>query len=220
MSEKIGTLPIKWLNDANGDKFFPVTNTKSVIDDEGVGLDVIIGSLENRENNNGILSIQKNGTTIGTFGADEAKNKSVDIPVPVELNDLSDVTITRPAFNDILVYNDKKGIESFVNTSIDADFIPDGLSKKMMTTAERTKLSGIAAGAEVNVQSDWNQTTTTADDFIKNKPVLATVATSGSYDDLTDKPVLATVATSGSYDDLTDKPDMTAIIIRTWSNTQ
>jgi len=33
-------------------------------------------------------------------------------------------------------------------------------------------------------------------------PTLATVATTGSYDDLTDKPTLF----SGSYDDLTDKP--------------
>ena len=31
------------------------------------------------------------------------------------------------------------------------------------------------AGAEVNVQSDWNQTTTTADDYIKNKPTIPTV---------------------------------------------
>jgi hypothetical protein len=37
-------------------------------------------------------------------------------------------------------------------------------------------------------------------------PLLATVATSGSYTDLTDKPALATVATSGSYNDLIDKP--------------
>ena len=35
---------------------------------------------------------------------------------------------------------------------------------------------------------------------------LATVATSGSYNDLNDKPTLATVATSGSYNDLIDKP--------------
>lgn len=45
-----------------------------------------------------------------------------------------------------------------------------GLSTNDYTTAEKNKLSGIAAGAEVNVQSDWNQTTTTADDYIKNKP--------------------------------------------------
>jgi len=39
------------------------------------------------------------------------------------------------------------------------------------TAAYKTKLDGIATGAEVNVQSDWNQTNTSADDFIKNKPI-------------------------------------------------
>ena len=38
------------------------------------------------------------------------------------------------------------------------------------TTAEKNKLSGIEAGAEANVQSDWEQTNSSADDFIKNKP--------------------------------------------------
>lgn len=38
-----------------------------------------------------------------------------------------------------------------------------------------SKLSGIATGAEVNVQADWNQATNTADDYIKNKPVVFTV---------------------------------------------
>ena len=42
----------------------------------------------------------------------------------------------------------------------------------LMSTADKTKLNGIATGAEVNVQSDWNQTTTTADDYIKNKPTI------------------------------------------------
>ncbi|WP_407447875.1 hypothetical protein [Fibrobacter sp.] len=45
-----------------------------------------------------------------------------------------------------------------------------GLSTNDFTTAEKNKLAGIASGAEVNVQSDWNQVTTTADDYIKNKP--------------------------------------------------
>ena len=60
---------------------------------------------------------------------------------------------------------------------------------------------------------DWND--------VENKPNFATVAESGSYNDLTDKPVipeapdltpyaktadLSTVATSGSYEDLTNKP--------------
>lgn len=45
-----------------------------------------------------------------------------------------------------------------------------GLSSNDYTDAEKTKLSGIAAGAEVNVQSDWQQNDNTKDDYIKNKP--------------------------------------------------
>ena len=62
---------------------------------------------------------------------------------------------------------------------------------------------------------DWND--------VGNKPNFATVAESGSYNDLTDKPIipeapdltpyaktadLSTVATSGSYEDLTNKPNL------------
>lgn len=65
-----------------------------------------------------------------------------------------------------------------------------GLSTNDFTDTLKDKLDGIASGAEVNVQSDWNQTTTTADDYIKNKPSLATVATSGSYADLSGKPTI------------------------------
>ena len=45
-----------------------------------------------------------------------------------------------------------------------------GLSTNDYTTAEKNKLSGIAAGAEVNVQSDWNITDPASDAYIKNKP--------------------------------------------------
>lgn len=38
-----------------------------------------------------------------------------------------------------------------------------------------TKLAGIQSGAEVNVQSDWNQSSSSADDYIKNKPTIPTV---------------------------------------------
>jgi hypothetical protein len=51
-----------------------------------------------------------------------------------------------------------------------------GLSTEDYTTAEKTKLAGIATGAEVNVQANWNQTTTTADDYIRNKPTIPTAA--------------------------------------------
>ena len=38
------------------------------------------------------------------------------------------------------------------------------------TGDEKAKLSSVASGANVNVQADWSQTGTTADDYIKNKP--------------------------------------------------
>ena len=47
-------------------------------------------------------------------------------------------------------------------------------SGKIITDAERTKLEGIATSAEVNVQGDWTQATTSEDDFIKNKPTTIT----------------------------------------------
>lgn len=45
-----------------------------------------------------------------------------------------------------------------------------GLSTNDYTTSEKNKLDGIASGAEVNVQPDWNITDDTNDAFIKNKP--------------------------------------------------
>ena len=45
-----------------------------------------------------------------------------------------------------------------------------GLSTNDFTNALKTKLDGIAAGAEVNVQADWNEIDENSDAFIKNKP--------------------------------------------------
>ena len=41
-----------------------------------------------------------------------------------------------------------------------------------MTGAQVTRLARIAEGAEVNVQSDYTETDTTADSFILNKPTI------------------------------------------------
>lgn len=86
-----------------------------------------------------------------------------------------------------------KPISTATQTALDNKVdkeIGKGLSTNDYTTTEKTKLSGIAEGAEVNVQSDWNQTDNSQDDYIKNKPNLAAVATSGSYTDLNDKPAI------------------------------
>lgn len=84
----------------------------------------------------------------------------------------------------------------------------------------------ISATASQQVQSNWAETDQSSVSYIQNKPDLsiyaesadlATVATTGDYDDLSNKPDLsvyaetadlATVATTGDYDDLTNKPDL------------
>ena len=48
------------------------------------------------------------------------------------------------------------------------------------TAAEKTKLNGIAAGAEVNVQANWNETDSTSDAYIANKPTIDTVMSNSS----------------------------------------
>lgn len=78
----------------------------------------------------------------------------------------------------------------------------------LMLPSDKTKLNGIAAGAEVNVNADWNATE--GDAQILNKPTLATVATSGSYNDLTGKPTIPTVDVNKKYvdDKLATKADL------------
>ena len=45
----------------------------------------------------------------------------------------------------------------------------------LMSAADKTKLDGIASGAEVNVQSDWSVADSSSDAFIKNKPTIPVV---------------------------------------------
>ena len=56
-----------------------------------------------------------------------------------------------------------------------------GLSTEDYTTEEKTKLSGIESGAEVNVQADWNQSDNTKDDYINNKPSIPVISAHSDY---------------------------------------
>ena len=176
----------------------------------------------------------QDGNTLGTA-------QTIDLPLEsVVVNGSYDSTNKKIVLTlqngntiDIPVGDLVSGLQTEItsNNMLDADLVDDSTSTHKFTTAsDISKLAGIESGAEVNVQADWNQTTNTADDYIKNKPNLATVATSGSYTDLSDKPTipaaqvnsdwdassgvsqilnkpnLATVATSGSYNDLSNKP--------------
>lgn len=60
-------------------------------------------------------------------------------------------------------------------------------------------------------QGNWTQTNISSPEYIKNKPSLALVATSGVYSDLSGKPVLSTVALTGLYSDLLSKPTLSPV---------
>lgn len=102
-----------------------------------------------------------------TFNTDAGKN-DINIPLTQIFNSANYYTKTEIDNAGYLTsHQDISGKVDKVNGK--------GLSTEDYTTAEKTKLSGIADGAEVNVQSDWNQSSSSADDYIKNKPAFATI---------------------------------------------
>ena len=96
---------------------------------------------------NATLTIQKNGANVQTFTANATSDKIANITVPTNTSDLT---------------NDSDFVE-------DANYVH---TDNNYTTAEKSKLAGIAAGAEANVQSDWATSDATFDSYIKNKPTI------------------------------------------------
>lgn len=110
-----------------------------------------------------------------------------------------------------------------------------GLSANDYTTAEKNKLFGIATGAEVNVQADWNETNADSDAFIKNKPATndqtPTFIEASARSNISSGEKLSVlfgkikrwfsdfkvVAFTGSYNDLTDVPEEYSLPIATSS---
>ena len=60
----------------------------------------------------------------------------------------------------------------------DSSFVADASyvhTDENYTSTEKSKLSGIAAGAEVNVQANWNESDSSSDAYIQNKPTIPVV---------------------------------------------
>ena len=130
------------------------TDLKSALDDKvdkvtGKGLstndftDTLKTKLDNISSGaqvNVIEVVKRNGTAL------TITDKTVDVTVPTKLSDLT---------NDNYTVTDSEG---YVHT--DNNF----------TDALKNKLDGIASGAEVNVQANWNESDTSSDSYIQNKP--------------------------------------------------
>lgn len=125
------------------------------------------------------------------------------------INEVIEAVTKNITATDISITLDKRNLVTNVVEDIELN-IPASTTALagLMLPADKIKLNGIAAGAEVNVNADWNATE--GDAQILNKPTLATVATSGSYNDLTGKPTIPTVDVNKKYvdDQLATKADL------------
>lgn len=99
---------------------------------------------------------------------DAAATYATKASVPTKTSDLTNDSgyITTASLSG---YATQSAVDALEQAKVDKE-TGKGLSTNDYTTAEKTKLAGIAAGAEVNVQSDWNATS--GDAFIKNKPTI------------------------------------------------
>ena len=164
----------------------------------------------------------QDGNTLGTA-------QTVDLPLEsVVVNGSYDsankkivLTLQNGNTIDIPVGDLISGLQTEItaNNPLSADLVDDtSTTHKFTTAADISKLAGIAAGAEVNVQSNWNETNSSSDAYIQNKPTNVSAFTNDAgylttvgWNDVTGKPTFAAVATSGSYNDLSDKPTIPTI---------
>lgn len=133
------------------------------------------------------------------------------------INEVIEAATKNITATDISITLDKRNLVTNAVENIELDLPASTTALAgLMLPADKIKLNGIAAGAEVNVNADWNATE--GDALILNKPTLATVATSGSYNDLTEKPTIPTVDVNKEYVDTqlatkSDLPDYTVFDI-------
>jgi hypothetical protein len=98
---------------------------------------------------------------------------------------------------------DGSGVLSATDTTY---VVATSTASGLMSSSDKSKLDGIASGAEVNIQSDWNQNDSTADDFIKNKPSIPAAQIQSNWgqtdntklDYIQNKPSIPSAANSGA----------------------
>ena len=109
---------------------------------------------------------------------DADKNKLLEIEPGAEVNVQADWAQTDTSADDYIKNKPANLVQ-------DPDYVH---TDNNFTDGDKSKLGGIESGAEANVQSDWNEADTSADDYIKNKPDLSVYATKAEVaEDLADK---------------------------------
>lgn len=155
----------------------------------------------------GTVTIRQ-GETTQSFNVNDTFDTTIELSDGVtDYNELENTP-------DLSVYAEKATV--YTKTEIDA--LTGQINQQIGTKADQSSLDTHTGNTTVHItaqeRSSWNGKTTMADVEAKGYAVaadLATVATSGSYNDLSNTPNLATVATSGNYSDLNGTPSLATV---------
>lgn len=152
-------------------------------------LDTVFAKKSEVGDKNVIEHVQKNGTEL------TVNNKTVNVTVPTRTSELTNnsgfVTGDSIPTKTSQLTNDSGYITSgdiptkTSQLTNDSNFVSDANyvhTDNNFTTQEKDKLNGIASGAEENVQSNWDETDTSSDSFIQNKPTIPTATSQLSND--------------------------------------
>lgn len=135
----------KKVSDLTNDIVFPVTSVNDQTGD--VHLNIPAAA------NNGTLTIQKNGTTVATFSADQSESVTANINIPTKLSDLTNDAI---AVNDGILTIKKNGVTLGTFTAnqggpTDIDIQIDNYD---LPKASSGTLGGVKIGTNIDVDGN------------------------------------------------------------------
>ena len=161
----------------------------------------------------GVLSVQRNGKSVGTFSANAAKDTAVNISVPEKVSELENDagygTYTKPTTG-IPKSDLASGVQASLGKADTALQKHQDISGKLDKTgdASSTTASFAAASSRENVKTG-EKLSVLFGKIAKWFTDLKAVAFSGSYKDLSDKPTIPDI--SGKQDKLTAGTNITII---------
>jgi hypothetical protein len=143
---------------------------------------------------NGVLSVQRNGKSVGTFSANAAENEAINIPVPEKVSELENDagygTYTKPTTG-IPKSDLASGVQASLGKADTALQKHQDISGKLDKTgdASTTTVAFSAASARENVKTG-EKLSVIVGKIAKWFADLKTVAFTGSYNDLANKPTI------------------------------
>lgn len=142
----------------------------------------------------GVLSVQRNGKSVGTFSANAAENEAINIPVPEKVSELENDagygTYTKPTTG-IPKSDLASGVQASLGKADTAMQKHQDISGKLDKTgdASSTTVAFSAASARENVKTG-EKLSVIVGKIAKWFADLKTVAFTGSYNDLANKPTI------------------------------